>query len=189
MPTLSDSPPDPTGGRLEFASQPAPPPVRSSRRWVIWLLLTAVILAGLAAYLLANRPPQAQRSAPVVAVPTVAVRVGTLERRVRVAGQTSARNFTVITVPIFRGRGGQSGLSLTKLVTGGTRVKTGDIVAEIDPQTYVEQLDDLDDSDQPVGGGPQETEGVTGARLGKPATGFALRKSRNGPDHAGLQGG
>ena len=52
----------------------------------------------------------------------------------------------MITVPIFRGRGGQSGLSLTKLVTGGTRVKTGDIVAEIDPQTYVEQLDDLDDS-------------------------------------------
>jgi multidrug resistance efflux pump len=32
------------------------------------------------------------------------------------------------------------------LVTGGTRVKTGDIVAEIDPQTYVEQLDDLDDT-------------------------------------------
>ena len=146
MPTFSDSPPDSTGGRLEFASQPAPPPIHSSRRWVIWLLLMAVILAGLAAYLLANRPPQAQRPAAVAAVPTVTVRVGTLERRVRVAGQTSARNFTVITVPIFRGRGGQAGLSLTKLVTGGSRVKTGDIVAEIDPQTYVEQLDDLDDN-------------------------------------------
>lgn len=132
MPTLGDSAPDPA--------------VRSSRRWVIWLVLTAVILAGLAAYLLANRPPQAQGQAPVTAVPTVAVRVGTLERRVRVAGQTSARNFAVITVPVFRGRGGQSGLSLTKLVSGGTRVKTGDIVAEIDPQTYVEQLDDLDDT-------------------------------------------
>lgn len=146
MPTFSDSTPDSAGGRLEFASQPAPPPVRTSRRWVIWLLLMAVILAGLAAYLRANRLPQAQKPAQVMAVPTVAVRVGNLERRVRVTGQTSAREFAVITVPTLRGRGGQAGLSLTKLVTGGTRVKTGDIVAEIDPQTYIEQLDDLDDS-------------------------------------------
>jgi HlyD family secretion protein len=146
MPTSGDPSADPAGLRLEHASQNAPSPPRSSKRWVIWLIAMALALAGLAAYLLADRAPQTQKPAAMAAVPTVAVRVGTFDRTIMVAGQTSARNFAVVSVPVLRGQGGWSGLSLTKLVAGGIRVKAGDIVAEIDPQTYIEQLDDLDDS-------------------------------------------
>jgi hypothetical protein len=146
MPTFSDPSPDTTGLRLESTPQPEPQAPRSFKRGVIWLVFAALILAGLSAYLLAGRPQQAQKQASEAAVPTAAVRVGTVERIIRVAGQTSAKNFAVLTVPIFRGQGGRSGLSLTKLVAGGSRVRTGDIVAQIDPQTYIEQLDDLDAS-------------------------------------------
>jgi hypothetical protein len=144
MPTFGDPSPDTAGFRLERTPQPEPQAPRWFKRGVIWLVLAALILAGLSAYLLAGRPSQAQKQASEAAVPTAAVRVGTVERIIRVAGQTSAKNFAVLTVPILRGQGGRSGLSLTKLVAGGSRVKTGDIVAQVDQQTYIEQLDDLD---------------------------------------------
>jgi HlyD family secretion protein len=62
-----------------------------------------------------------------------------------VAGPTSARNYAVIKVPAQRGRGGGS-LTLTKLVDGGTEVKKGDVIAQLDPESLLQQIDDFEDT-------------------------------------------
>jgi multidrug efflux pump subunit AcrA (membrane-fusion protein) len=104
------------------------------------------MLAGWAAYLLAQRPAQSKQAAAVAAVPTAEVRSGTVQRTIRVAGQTSARNYASIVVARFRGQPGMGrggNLVLTKLAPGGTLVKTGDVVAELDTESMLTTIDDL----------------------------------------------
>jgi HlyD family secretion protein len=104
------------------------------------------MLAGWGAYLLANRPVQAQKTAALEAVPTAEVRSGTMEQTLRLTGQTSAKNFASIIVARFRGQPGMGrggSLVLTSLTPGGTVVKTGDVVAELDSEDMLTTIDDL----------------------------------------------
>ncbi len=104
------------------------------------------MLAGWGAYLLADWPAQSPQAAAVAAVPTAVVTTGTLQRTLRVAGQTSARNYASIVVARFRGQPGMGhgrNLVLTKLTPGGTTVKTGDVVAELDAEDMLNAIDDL----------------------------------------------
>jgi multidrug resistance efflux pump len=67
---------------------------------------------------------------------------------VRIAGQTSARNFTTVMVPVFRGPDSGRVLTLMKAAKPGSFVKKGDVVAEFDPQSLRDHIDDVNDTVQ-----------------------------------------
>ena len=145
MPTASDPPPETNRGPLEVANQPPAPPQSRGRRGT-WVVVTLILLVGLAAYLFAKRPAQTQSSAAVQAVPTAVIRTGTVERLLRITGQTSARNYGSVTVTRFRGQPGMGrggNLVLTRLAEGGSMVKTGDVVAELDTESMLTMIEDM----------------------------------------------
>jgi multidrug efflux pump subunit AcrA (membrane-fusion protein) len=109
------------------------------------LLLLAGALGG--ALWLLLRPNQSTPATGVSDVGrTVRVTTGPLERVLRIAGQTSARNFAVVSVPRFRGAGDHGRtMELMKVAAGGTWVKKGDVVAELDPQNVRDMIDNYED--------------------------------------------
>ncbi|HSW51498.1 MAG TPA: HlyD family efflux transporter periplasmic adaptor subunit [Bryobacteraceae bacterium] len=149
MPKASDPSPETNGVHLEVSPKPpALPPGR--RRWVAWLVVIGILAAGWAAYLFAKRPAQTAGSA-VQAVPTAVIRTGSVERSLRITGQTTARNFASITVTSFRGQPGMGrggNLVLTTLAEGGSMVKTGDVVAELDTESMLTTIDDMKASNE-----------------------------------------
>jgi Multidrug resistance efflux pump len=121
--------------------RPAPP----SRPWAVWLFAAVAAAAGLALYLGAGRSAARQRAGRAASVPTAVVRWGNLDQTVAVTGQTTSPRFASVVIPVQRGRA-RGQLHLTKLVEGGSVVRAGDVVAEVDALTIKEQLDALDDS-------------------------------------------
>lgn len=135
------------------------------RRTALWgtLLVLAVLAGGVALYL-NTRPGQkaANKGGGIVTIPTVAVSLGGLNETIRVSGTVAAQNFAALLAPRIRGsrgdfnRGGDRGgggggmgdfsLVLLKLETPGKRVKTGDVVAQFDPQFQAQRYDDYKDS-------------------------------------------
>ena len=81
-----------------------------------------------------------------MAVQTVKVVSGTLERTIRVAGQTSARNYANIIAPLLRGPDSRGSLILQKMLKSGTPVKKGDLLAQIDAQTAQDHIEDTTDT-------------------------------------------
>ncbi len=113
---------------------------------MIWLAVAGIAIAiGGAVLHSAEGLPQTAKTADVPAVPTITVRLGSLDRTIMVAGPTSARNYATIKVPAQRGRGGAA-LNLIKLIDGGTEVKKGDVVAQLDPESLLQQIDDFEDT-------------------------------------------
>ncbi len=143
MPTANHSSPRAVDGRTEAARSAS----RKRRgRWVMWSVVTGVMLAGWGTYLLAERVTPSNQAAATSAVPMIEVHSGTIERILRVTGQTSARNYASIVVARFRGQPGMgrsSNLTLTKLTPGGSLVKAGDVVAELDTESMLTTIDDL----------------------------------------------
>jgi len=124
---------------------PVPPPAEPRRpRWRLPLLILLLGLLAGALYLL-RQPGPAPKMGSGDLVPTAGVTSGPLERVVRVAGQTSARNFASIMVPVFRGPDSGRDLTLMKVVKAGSFVKKGDAVAELDAQALKDHIDDVND--------------------------------------------
>lgn len=71
---------------------------------------------------------------------------GPIQRTIRLAGQTNARNFRTIVAPILRGPESRGNLIILKMVPNGARVKKGDTVVEIDAQSVVDHIDDVQDT-------------------------------------------
>jgi len=167
MSTSSSIPsPDPGGG-----AQPALPPrpvvvppkprPEKKRRTALWgTLIALALLAGGAAYYL-NTQSQGKVSGgtPIITVSTVVVGMGDLQATVRVNGTVSAQNFASMLAPRIMGSrgnfnrggagnqgGGDFTLVLMHLAKAGSRVKTGDVAAEFDPQFQMQRLDDYKDS-------------------------------------------
>ena len=168
--------PDSTTQLKPVPLQPGPavvpprPPER--RRTALWgAVLAVVVLAGGAAYYLRNRAQQnPATSGTSISVPTIAVSLGDISSTVRVNGTVAAQNFAALLAPRIRGsrgdfnRGGDAGsrgggggggggpmggdftLILLHLAKAGTQVKTGDVVAEFDPQFQQQRYDDYKDS-------------------------------------------
>lgn len=126
----------------------APPSPHSPRRRIwLWIGATAVIAAAALIYY--------HRSAGVPAVgaihnmPTGQVRIGTLERALRLTGSTLGENSVMLLTPYLRGsrtRGGGGDrfhLVLQQLIADGSRVAEGDVVATFDRVSMLEQIDDL----------------------------------------------
>jgi HlyD family secretion protein len=124
---------------------PEPPqPVRPRRRWMLVAAAAAVGLGGVLWLALRSEPAQQTGSGGVASQPSaVPVQVG--PTRLRLSGETSARHYAQITIPVFRGRNSGREFTLMKVVEPGTFVKQGDVVLQLDPQNLLDYLDDLRD--------------------------------------------
>ena len=127
--------------------KPALPPEKKSRKWLIIGLLL-VVLAAVAAWYFTrtDTQPQAPAGATPVMARTAAATTGTLNRTVRINGQTSAIEFANITAPMLRGPDSGRDLILLHVAPSGSWVKKGAKVAEIDAQSMIDHVDDLADT-------------------------------------------
>lgn len=135
--------PSPAGPGERFAG--ASVSRKSTRRWILGFALVAGAVGGWALYQAAVRPAAAARNPQIASIPTATISAGAIERTIMASGQTAARNFASIKVPQQRGRG--SGvLTLIKLIEGGVHVKKGEVVAQLDPESLLQQIDDFEDT-------------------------------------------
>src|ERR1035438_6661291 len=143
------------------------------RRTGMWGILIAVLIlgAGAAYYWKTQNDAKVAAKGSLISVSTAVVGLGDLHATVRVNGTVNAQNFAALMAPRILGsrsglnRGGDSGsinggggggggggpqgdfsLVLMKLAKPGVHVKTGDVVAEFDPQNQLQRLDDYKDS-------------------------------------------
>jgi multidrug efflux pump subunit AcrA (membrane-fusion protein) len=144
------------------------------RRTGMWGILVVLVIvgAGAAYYLKTQSDAKAAAKGSLISVSTAVVGLGDLHATVRVNGTVNAQNFAALMAPRILGsrtglnRGGDSGstagggggggggggpmgdfsLVLLKLAKPGVHVKSGDVVAEFDPQNQLQRLDDYKDS-------------------------------------------
>ena len=134
--------PVPQPSRQEPLPQIAPfEPKKRSRGWLI--ALVAVAVAGLVAWRWMESSKAQEQAAAQPIFRTAKVVAGPFELRMRVSGQTSARNYANVTVPRMTGPEANRPLMLTKLSDGGIIVKPGTRVAEIDAQAALDHIDDV----------------------------------------------
>ena len=141
----------------------------------MWGILIAVLLlgAGAAYYFKSQSDAKAAAKGSLISVSTGVVGLGDLHATVRVNGTVNAQNFFALMAPRIQGsrsnmnRGGDGGgpggggggggmggggpmndfsLVLMKLAKPGVHVKTGEVVAEFDPQNQLQRLDDYKDT-------------------------------------------
>ena len=140
------------------------------------LIAVLVIGGGAAYYFKTQNDAKASNKGSVISVATGIVGLGDVQATVRVNGTVNAQNFAALMAPRILGsrsglnRGGDGGggggggmpggggggggggpmgdfsLVLMKLASPGVRVKTGDVVAEFDPQNQLQRLDDYKDT-------------------------------------------
>lgn len=120
------------------APQAKPEEARGSRKWLI--LLVVVLVAGAVAWMTLRKPQQAAK--PVIVFRTAKIVRGTVIRTVRISGQTSARDYANIIAPRLRGPEARASLFLLQLAKGGTMVKKGDMLAQLDAQAARDHVDD-----------------------------------------------
>jgi HlyD family secretion protein len=116
-------------------------PPESPARWPIYLLLTVAALAT--AWLLR---PQPRKTVAAPSVATVRAVRGVIQTTRRLAGSISARRFMNIGAPVLQSPDQGRGLTLTFLAASGTRVKEGQIIAQIDTQDIQDHLVDVEAS-------------------------------------------
>jgi len=131
---------------------PAPPHHKTSaavppsgRKWK-WIVLLVVLGAGgwVAYRFWANPSVSTQMAAPA-AVRTARVQTGTLEKTLRLNGATSSINARDIPAPVIRSPESGREMILLFLVKSGTRVKKGDVLAQIDAQSTLDHMEDVKD--------------------------------------------
>ena len=121
-------------------AKPVPQP-ESPPRWPIYVLLALIV--GAAAWWLR---PQPRKTVAAPAVSTVRATRGVIQKLRRVAGSISARRFMNIGAPVLQSPDQGRGLTLTFLAASGTRVKQGQIIAQIDTQDIQDHLVDVEAS-------------------------------------------
>ncbi|HXK05130.1 MAG TPA: HlyD family efflux transporter periplasmic adaptor subunit [Verrucomicrobiae bacterium] len=144
------------------AVPPKHAPARRKRTgmWV-GISIVVVLAAGAAYYYKTKADAKVAAQGSITSVSTVAVALGDVSATIRVTGTVAAQNFAALLAPRILGsrsgmnRGGDAGggggpgdfnLVLMKLAKPGIRVKTGEVVAEFDPQNQLQRLDDYKDS-------------------------------------------
>jgi len=80
-----------------------------------------------------------------LAVRTALVQVGNVERATRVAGQTTAIDFSTVMAPSLRGPEARD-MILMYVAPPGSWVKKGTLIAKIDAQALADHIDDLGDT-------------------------------------------
>lgn len=131
----------------EIPISPLPAGEPKRKRYWNWLVLLVIVGGAVASYELWVKPRHLQQQAAkqAVAYRTARVTRGPLVYSIRIAGQTSPRDFANITAPLLRGPDAGRAMVLMKLVPSGTMVKKGDFLAEIDSQSLRDHIDDVVD--------------------------------------------
>jgi multidrug efflux pump subunit AcrA (membrane-fusion protein) len=124
-------------GPSSHPAQPVKPP-ESPTRWPIYVLLAVAVLAAAWVF----RPQPQKTVAP--SVTTVRAARGVIQNTRRLAGSITARRFVNIGAPVLQGPDTGRGLTLIFLAASGSRVKEGQIVAEIDSQDIQDHLVDVE---------------------------------------------
>lgn len=110
----------------------------------IWLKLVfflSLIVFGAAILYYVNRPAPVKPATPT-AIKTAPVELGNVEFRLRIVGSTTAKNYAAISGPRLNGPDSGTSMVLLWLAESGKFVKKGDLVAEIDPQSAQDHIDD-----------------------------------------------
>lgn len=118
-----------------------PEPKKPSRGWMVGVVVLAI--AGILGWRWMESRKAEEAAAAQPAFKTAKVISGPFEIRMRVSGQTSARNYANVTVPRMTGPEANKPLMLTKLATPGVLVRPGMRVAEIDAQAMLDHIDDV----------------------------------------------
>jgi multidrug resistance efflux pump len=105
-------------------------------------LIAAVALVVVAAAAWIFRPAKPAAVATVV-VPTAKAVRGSIEATRRVAGSIVAGRFSNVAAPVLHAPDQGRGLTLTFLANSGTKVREGDVLAEIDTADVVDHIDDV----------------------------------------------
>jgi multidrug efflux pump subunit AcrA (membrane-fusion protein) len=141
MPAMTNPNPEPSPTAKPFAE----PPKEPSRLPKVLLGLAILAAASAAIYYVSiGRQKAATQAAAFASVKTATVQRANVESRLRLTGQTSARKYVNVIAPRQRGQFGQ-GMVLLKIINSGVFVHKGDIVAEVDPQSAKDRLDDTID--------------------------------------------
>lgn len=125
--------------------QPALPPEEEKRGFPAWGWLILAVVVAASAYGIWNWNLGRQESKELAAIPvkTATVTQGTLENRMRVTGQTSAREYANITAPRLTGPEGGKPLVLLSLLPTGAMVKKGQVLLAVDGQAAQDHIDDV----------------------------------------------
>jgi HlyD family secretion protein len=107
-----------------------------ARPGVVRVVAAAAVLLAASAAWNACSARSGSSSAEGSSSATVTLARGTFERTVRVAGITEAIRAAAAIAPRLAGQSSPT-LVITKLVKGGTRVKSGDVLVEFDPQEQI----------------------------------------------------
>jgi HlyD family secretion protein len=134
---------DPAPNTRPASNAPPMAPPRRSRLGPALFFLGLIALGSGILYTLYR--PKAAPAVVSASVRTARVQRGSIEWRLRVDGVTAARDFANITAPRIRGVGGGRDLYVLKMAKSGSFVKKGDVVAEIDPQSLKDRIDDTED--------------------------------------------
>ncbi len=112
-----------------------------------WKALIVLALLGVGGWLAYRQWLSPSKPAPVAAVSVRTTRVvaGPLEKLVRLNGQTASVNFANVTAPTIRSPEGGREMILLFLVKSGVKVNKGDLLAQIDPQSTLDHMEDVYD--------------------------------------------
>ena len=113
-------------------------------RLKILLLAAAVVVTG-TVYLLSGKTEPSKSQTGAADLHLARATKGTISKTLRLAGQTSARNFVNIVVPRMNGPESNKPLILMKLAAPGSHVRKGQLIAELDAQQYKDHVDDVAD--------------------------------------------
>ncbi|MBI5280129.1 MAG: efflux RND transporter periplasmic adaptor subunit [Candidatus Solibacter usitatus] len=128
-----------------FDPLPPPPSLARRRAWHWLVALALLAAAGSIAWSARQSQLAARQKAQAHATRAVRIERGTLEIRMRLNGQTSARSYSDIAVPKLRMPEPDRPLTLLTLAASGSIVRKGDLVAEFDPQSAKDHYDDTVD--------------------------------------------
>ena len=139
-------------GRLPAQPQPAPRKPRGA--WIGWAVF--IVFCCLMAVVARQIFTAVEQPAPAVAVRTVKVERGIVERTLRINGVTAPQKFSYLRAPYLGGLRTQHhtsddfSLILEELAAPGSRVRKGDIVASFDRLSMENRLQDFraDQNDQ-----------------------------------------
>lgn len=120
------------------------PPEPPKRGWVKVVAGAVIVVAAILGYALW---PKATTPAPagIATARTARIVVGPIERTMMLTGQTSSLDFRDIKAPTLRGFEASREMILLSLIPSGTRVKQGELLAQIDAQTLQDHIDDVRD--------------------------------------------
>ena len=142
-PVPSPSPtPAPAHGSPKLVQTPAPP--AKERSYKLWGALAVIVIAAAAWY--ASTKQAQSKPETVVVIPTIKAQKGSIDQVVRVAGQTTARQYANIAAPRIMGPEGNRPMVLLKLAPSGVHIKKGTLIASIDGQALQDHVDDLTDT-------------------------------------------